>query len=214
MWEEYGGKMEKEKWLEVAKKLQSIAQAGLEYSKDKYDIERFQEIREISIDILENHTDMERERIKDLFACETGYQTPKIDIRAAIFREDEILLVKEKLDGKWSLPGGWADIDLSIRENLVKEAMEEAGAKIIPLRILAIYDRNRNVNIPFPHSVYKIFVQCEYIESHFVENTETEEMGFFKIDVLPELSKTRNTENQIKMCFKYRDNESHEADFD
>ena len=214
MWEEYGGKMEKEKWLEVAKKLQSIAQAGLEYSKDKYDIERFQEIREISIDILENHTDMERERIKDLFACETGYQTPKIDIRAAIFREDEILLVKEKLDGKWSLPGGWADIDLSIRENLIKEAMEEAGAKIIPLRILAIYDRNRNVNIPFPHSVYKIFVQCKYLESKFVENIETEETGFFSVDQLPELSETRNTASQIKMCFRYKDRPFHEPYFD
>ena len=206
--------MEQKKWLEIAKKLQSISQAGLEYSKDKYDIERFQEIREISMDIMENHTDMEREIIRNLFAGETGYQTPKIDVRAAIFNEGKILLVREKLDGKWSLPGGWADIDLSIKENLMKEAKEEAGAKIIPLRILAIYDRNRNVNIPFPHSVYKIFVQCEYVESFFRENTETEEMGFFEMDSLPELSQTRNTEKQIKMCFKCRENEIHEAYFD
>ena len=116
--------MEQKKWLEIAKKLQSISQAGLEYSKDKYDIERFQEIREISMDIMENHTDMEREIIRNLFAGETGYQTPKIDVRAAIFNEGKILLVREKLDGKWSLPGGWADIDLSIKENLMKEAME------------------------------------------------------------------------------------------
>ena len=206
--------MEEKKWLEIAKKLQSIAQAGLEYSKDKYDLERFEEIRKISIDIMEGYTDMEREKIRNLFAGETGYQTPKIDIRAAIFHENKILMVREKLDNRWSLPGGWADIDLSLKENLIKEAMEEAGAKIIPERILAVYDRNRNTNILFPHSVYKIFVQCKYLESKFVENIETEETGFFSVDQLPELSETRNTASQIKMCFRYKDRPFHEPYFD
>ena len=206
--------MEERKWLDIAKKLQSIAQAGLEYSKDKYDLERFEEIRKISIDIMEGYTDMEREKIRNLFAGETGYQTPKIDIRAAIFHENKILMVREKLDNRWSLPGGWADIDLSLKENLVKEAMEEAGAKIIPERILAVYDRNRNTNILFPHSVYKIFVQCKYLESKFVENIETEETGFFSVDQLPELSETRNTASQIKMCFRYKDRPFHEPYFD
>src|SRR5690554_3951423 len=117
------------KWLQYAKRLQAIAQAGLEYSKDKYDIERFQEIRNISIDIMENYTDLETEKIRDFFASEKGYQTPKIDARAAIFKNDEILLVKEKIDGLWSMPGGWADIGLSLRENIIKESLEEAGAK-------------------------------------------------------------------------------------
>ena len=206
--------MEERKWLDIAKKLQSIAQAGLEYSKDKYDLERFEEIRKVSIDIMECYTDIEREKIKNLFAGETGYQTPKIDIRAAVFHENKILMVKEKLDNRWSLPGGWADIDLSLKENLVKEAMEEAGAKIIPERILAVYDRNRNTNILFPHSVYKIFVQCKYLESKFVENIETEETGFFSVDQLPELSETRNTASQIKMCFRYKDRPLHEPYFD
>ena len=206
--------MEERKWLDIAKKLQAIAQAGLEYSKDKYDLERFEEIRKISIDIMEGYTDMEREKIRNLFAGETGYQTPKIDIRAAIFHENKILMVREKLDNRWSLPGGWADIDLSLKENLVKEAMEEAGAKIIPERILAVYDRNRNTNILFPHSVYKILVQCKYLESRFMENIETEETGFFSADRLPELSETRNTESQIKMCFRYKDRPFHEPYFD
>lgn len=206
--------MEERKWLDIAKKLQSIAQAGLEYSKDKYDLERFEEIRKVSIDIMECYTDIEREKIKNLFAGETGYQTPKIDIRAAVFHENKILMVKEKLDNRWSLPGGWADIDLSLKENLIKEAMEEAGAKIIPERILAVYDRNRNTNILFPHSVYKIFVQCKYLENKFVENIETEETGFFSVDQLPELSETRNTASQIKMCFRYKDRPFHEPYFD
>ena len=117
------------KWLEYAKKLQAISQAGIEYSKDKYDIERFEAIRNISIDIMSHYTDIDHTKMKELFATETGYQTPKIDIRAAAFKDNYILLVKEKLDGKWSLPGGWADIDYSLKENIIRECMEEAGAR-------------------------------------------------------------------------------------
>ncbi|MBZ2174460.1 NUDIX hydrolase N-terminal domain-containing protein [Schnuerera sp. xch1] len=101
-------------WLIYAKKLQAIAQAGLTYSKDKYDIERFEEIRNISVDILNNYTNIEHGKIKELFANENGYPTPKVDVRAAIFKDKKILLVKEKIDGFWSLPGGWADVDLSL----------------------------------------------------------------------------------------------------
>ena len=118
------------KWLNWAKKLQAIAQTGLEYSKDKFDIERFEQIRALSIEIMNEYTDIDHSKIRTLFANESGYQTPKIDIRAAVFKEDKILMVREQLDDKWSLPGGWADIDLSIYENVVKESMEEAGAKV------------------------------------------------------------------------------------
>ena len=104
------------KWLTWAKQLQSIAQAGLTYSKDKYDIERFQQIRELSVEILNEYTEICNEKIKDLFCNEVGYQTPKIDIRGAVFKDDKILLVKESIDGLWSIPGGWAEPGLSIKE--------------------------------------------------------------------------------------------------
>jgi 8-oxo-dGTP pyrophosphatase MutT (NUDIX family) len=112
-------------WLAWAKQLQAIAQAGLTYSKDVYDIERFEAIRNLSIEILAKYTEMDSSIMKELFANETGYATPKVDIRAAVFKNNRILLVKEKSDGKWSLPGGWGDVGLSPSEVAVKEVKEE-----------------------------------------------------------------------------------------
>ncbi len=205
---------EEPSWLNYAKKLQAIAQAGLAYSKDEYDIERFKQIREISVDILNNYTDMEQERIEDLFKEETGYPTPKIDVRAAIFKNNKILLVKEKIDGLWSLPGGWADSDSSLKENLIKEAKEEAGVNIIPKKIIAILDRKRHNPFPMPFGVYKIFVECSYINMDFKANIETSNADFFPENNLPPLSTSRNTQEQIKMCFTVKASETNETIFD
>ena len=140
-----------EKWLTWAKRLQSIAQAGITYSKDKYDIERFQEIRDISSEILSNYTDLSNEKVKDLFCNETGYQTPKVDVRCAIFINDKILLVKENLDNKWSLPGGWAEVNLSIKENAIKESFEEAGINVKPKKLIALLDKSKHSNTLTPY---------------------------------------------------------------
>lgn len=196
-----------EKWLNWATKLQSIAQAGLEYSKDKYDIERFNEIRNIAADIVSQHTDLEINKVKDLFCNEVGYQTPKVDVRAAIFKEDKILLVKESLDGSWSLPGGWADVGLSVKENVIKESFEEAGVNVEPERIIAIQDRNKNNEPISAYSIYKIFVLCKLTSGEFKENIETEESGFFSLENLPNLSEGRNNKKQIELCFKAKDEE-------
>ncbi len=202
------------KWLEYAKKLQAIAQSGIEYSKDKYDIERFEAIRNISIDIMSNYTDIDHTKVKELFASETGYQTPKIDIRAAAFKDNLILLVKEKLDEKWSLPGGWADIDYSLKENVIRECMEEAGARVEPKRLIAILDRKKNYVIPAPYSIYKIFIECDCLNCCFEKNIETSRANFFSMDNLPPLSPTRITEEQIEMCFKARKEKCYQAIFD
>ncbi len=201
------------RWLKYAKKLQSIAQAGLEYSSDKYDRERFQQIREISVDILDHYTEIDSEKIKKLFTCEKGYQTPKIDVRAAVIKNNKILLVKEKIDGLWSLPGGWADSDLSLSENLIKEAVEEAGAEIVPKRIIAVLDRNDQKTPPCPYSIYKIFVECSLKKIDFKENMETSAADFFSKENLPELSEKRNTFKEIEMCFKTAQKDTHEAIF-
>lgn len=196
------------KWLSWAKQLQSIAQAGLTYSKDQYDLERFQQIRNLSVEILNEYTEISHEKIKDLFCNEVGYQTPKVDIRGVIFQEDKILLVKESIDGCWSIPGGWAEFNLSIKENVVKEVMEEAGLNIVPKKLIAILDRNKH-NVPvIPYGIYKIFVLCEVVDGSFQENIETEESGYFTLTDLPPLSVDRNTRKQIEMCFdaKTRDN--------
>ena len=201
-------------WLALAKKLQSIAQAGIEYSKDKYDIERYEEIRNISINIMEKFTKIVHKKICDLFANESGYQTPKVDVRAAIFRNNKILLIRENMDGKWALPGGWADVDLSLKENLIKEALEEAGATITPHKIIAILDRKKHNKPPSPYGIYKIFVHCELVDINFQTNLETSEATFFSLNELPSLSEGRNTKQQITMCFDATTNNYHTTIFD
>lgn len=122
-------------WLEVAKRIQAISQSGLAYCKDPFDIERFQELREISARMISDYTDTNMKKVKELFLNETGYQTPKIDVRAVVLKNNTILLVKEKSDGKWSLPGGWAEPGLSLGENIVKEVKEESGYHVEAERI-------------------------------------------------------------------------------
>ena len=201
------------KWLKWAKQLQAIAQAGLEYSKDNFDIERFQQIRELSIEIMSSYTDMNHTKIKTLFANETGYQTPKVDIRAAVFNKDKILLVKE-LNNKWSLPGGWADTGYSLSENIKKECYEEAGALVNPKRVIAVLDRSKHYTDACPYTIYKVFVECDYMGGEYLNNIETSEAVFFDKDSLPELSVARNTKAQVEMCFKARDSKIFETIFD
>lgn len=182
-----------EKWLSWAKKIQSIAQAGLEYSKDKYDIERFQQLRQLSKEIMSQYTDIEEEKIQDSFCNEKGYQTPKVDVRAVVFKDNKILMAKEVIDGCWSLPGGWAEVDLSVKENAIKETKEETGMDVEPKRIIAVLDRNKNNPGLCPYGIYKIFVLCDLKGGNFVKNIETAEMGFFPLSNLPNLSSGRNT---------------------
>ncbi|MBD7912972.1 MULTISPECIES: NUDIX hydrolase [Clostridium] len=197
-----------EKWLTWAKKLQSIAQAGLEYSKDKYDLERFEQIRDISVEIMHEYTDIDNSKLYDLFCNEVGYQTPKVDVRGIIIKDEKILLVKESFDGKWAPPGGWAEIGLSIKENTIKEAKEEAGVNVIPKRIIAIYDRNTHNYPTCAYDIYKVFVICDLIDGKFTENIETEASEFFSLDDLPDLSTGKITREQIEFCFKANENEN------
>ncbi|HBG9017516.1 TPA: NUDIX hydrolase [Clostridioides difficile] len=190
-----------EKWLEWAIELQSIAQAGITYGKDIYDRERYERIREISAEIIAYKTDISTEKVRNLFCNESGYQTPKLDTRAAIFENGKILLVKENT-GKWSLPGGWVEVNLSVKENTIKEVKEEAGLDITADRIIAIQDRAKH-NLPiYAYGVCKIFVLCTVIGGEFKENIETTEFFYFSENELPELATEKNTEEQIKMCFK------------
>jgi ADP-ribose pyrophosphatase YjhB (NUDIX family) len=202
------------KWLQWASKLQSIAQAGLTYSTDSYDLDRFEQIRGVAVDILHQYTSVGQDKIKDLFASETGYQTPKVDIRASVFKDKRILMVKEKSDGDWALPGGWADVNTSVGESAVRECKEEAGAEVRPFRIIAIHHANKHNDPLFLHTIYKIFVECELIGIEFNENTETHEARFFDVDNLPNLSFSRNTSEQISMCFEARRHKLFETIFD
>ena len=202
-----------EKWLEWAIELQSLAQAGLTYGKDVYDRERYERIRDISAEILSYKTDISVEKVKNLFCNEVGYQTPKLDTRAAVFEHEKILLVKEN-NGKWSLPGGWVDVNLSVKENTVKEVKEESGLDVTADRIIAIQDRDRH-NLPaYAYGVCKIFVLCSVIGGEFEKNIETTEFRYFNKAELPELATEKNTKEQIEMCFNAYYNKNWIVEFD
>ena len=191
---------DREQWLNWTVELQALAQAGLYYGHDKYDFERYERIREIAAEMLACQTDLPMEKIKDLFCNETGYQTPKLDTRAAIFRGEKILLVQEN-DLRWSLPGGWVDVDISVGENAVKEVREEAGLEVTADLVIAIQDRNRHNRPLSAYGICKIFVLCSVLGGSFQPNLETVDSGYFSLDSLPELSTEKVTEEQIKMCF-------------
>ena len=189
-------------WKQWAQELQFLAQCSLAYSKDKFDRERSERIREIACEMLSFKYDLPMDKIKMDFAGEIGYQTPKVETRAAVIKDNKILLVKEQFDGKWALPGGYQDVNMSIRENVIKESSEEAGAVVNTIKVVAVLDYNRHHHVNFPYGMVKIFVLCEYITHTFNENTETLGAEFFSLDELPELSITRTTKKQLDMCFE------------
>ncbi len=202
-------------WKKWAQELQFLSQCSLAYSKDKFDRERSERIREIACEMLSYKYDIPIEKVKLDFAGELGYQTPKVETRAAVIKDNKILLVKEQFDGKWALPGGYQDVNMSIKENAIKEASEEAGAVVNPVKIIAVLDYNRHHHVNFPFGMVKVFVLCEYVSHSFVENTETLGAEFYSLDELPELSTTRTTKKQLEMCFDcYNNIENWETIFD
>ncbi|MDN4074449.1 NUDIX hydrolase [Fictibacillus terranigra] len=202
------------KWLEWSKQLQSIAQAGLTYSKDVYDLERFESIRKISVEILSSFTDLDESAISDLFANETGYATPKVDIRAVVFRNKKLLMVKEKTDGGWSLPGGWGDIGLSPSEVAVNEVKEESGFDVRAIKLLGVLDKKCHPHPPSPYHTYKIFIKCEIVGGQALTGIETTAVDFFSQEELPALSIDRNTRSQIEMAFRQLHHPHEPAYFD
>ncbi|CCI81856.1 NUDIX hydrolase N-terminal domain-containing protein [Lactobacillus hominis] len=181
--------------------LQSLAQAGLHYGHDVFDRERYEEIRKIAGEMMEAKTGLPKEQIKTLFLGDEGYQTPKIDTRAAIFKDNKILLVREKKTQEWSLPGGWNDYDQTTAKNCVKEAREEAGRIVEPIKIIAVQDRNHHNKPVIATNITKIFYLCKEISGKFTPNDETDACDYFNLDNLPKLSLGRNTKEQIVMCF-------------
>jgi len=167
------------RWLDWAVELQSLAQAGLTYGKDDFDRERYQRIRTIAADIISQHSGLTAARVADLFCNESGYQTPKLDTRAAIIEDDKILLVQER-DCRWALPGGWVDVNCSVRENITKEVKEEAGLDVVAERILALHDWHQHNGSTSAWHICKIFIQCRVLGGAFQPNNETLASGWVR----------------------------------
>ena len=203
-----------EKWLAWAMEIQSLAQAGLAYTDNVYDIERYERLREISAEIISEKSELPPEKVKDLFCNETGYQTPKLDTRAAVFKDGKILLVHEN-NGTWSLPGGWCDVLESVKSNTIKEVKEETGLDVRAVRIIAIQDRNRHNQPVYAYGVCKVFVLCELIGGKFEKNIETTEIQYFSYNNLPvNLAEEKTNKEQIAMCFKAYNEENWQTQFD
>lgn len=202
----------KDQIIEWAKELQSLAQAGLYYGHDPYDRERYQRIREIASEMMLMRADVPAGKIRDLFCGDAGYQTPKVDTRAAVFQDGKILLVCEK--GRWSVPGGWCDFNLSPAENTIKETKEEAGLDVTVSRVIAVQDRDKHNLPPYAYGVVKIFYLCELHGGSFSDNIETSQSGWFSMDELPALAEEKCSEEQIRMCFEAYQSEGWMTQFD
>jgi len=204
----------KPKWLEWAQQLQAIAQNGLTYSENVFDIERFEHIKLLSSEIIANYTQVEQKYILDLFAQEIGYMTPKVDVRGAVFQDNKILLVQERSDGLWALPGGWCDTGETPSESIVKEVSEESGYQTKAVKLLAVYDRDRQGHPSYIFSVYRLFFACEILGGSPTPSIETEAVDFFPEDKIPELSLGRVTPKQITRMFQHHYNPDLPTDFD
>lgn len=189
------------KWLEFAKKVHAIAETGLTFCKSEYDIERYEQLKEISFEMLGHISESKPEIVRSLFDHQKGYQTPKVDVRGVVIRDGKMLMVREKVDGCWSLPGGWADVGLTPYENAVKEVWEESGLKVKPIRLLGVMDKKCHSHPPFPWYCYKIFVLCEIIGGELKAGMETLDAGFFSQNELPPLSEERITAGQIDIIY-------------
>lgn len=202
-----------EQWLKLVIEIQALAQTGLAYTQNVYDRERFERLREISAQMLSMKTGFSLEKVTGLFCNENGYQTPKLDTRAAIFKEGKILLVHEN-NGTWSLPGGWCDVLESVKSNTIKEVREEAGLDVVTKRLIAVQDRSKHNKPEYAYAVCKIFVLCDSMGGEFKPNSETTEIGYFTMDNLPDLAEEKTNREQIAICFEAMKDENWKVQFD
>jgi len=193
----------------------ALAQTGLAYAEDPYDIERYERLRAIAADLLGARADAPAEKVLDWLSLDAGYATPKLDVRAVILRGETLLLVQERSDGDWALPGGWCDIDLSPGASVEKEVIEETGLEVRAVRLLALFDKRKH-DYPFqiPHA-YKGFFLCAERGGELLNGTaETQAARFFPIDSLPPLSLNRNTASQLHRVVALARDEAQPAAFD
>ena len=178
-------------WLKWAREIQAISQTGLTFANNEFDIERNNRLAELAAEIIENHSDFDKENLLHDFVEQPGYATPKIDVRGAIIQNGKILLVKETMDGKWCLPGGWVDVGESPAESVAREVVEESGFVVTPIKAIAVCDANKTGRPLSLFHAFKIIFQCELVSGEATPSFETEAVDFFDFDDLPELSQNR-----------------------
>lgn len=203
-------------WLEWGRRLQAIAQNGLTYTENPYDIDRYRQIQQITAEMMAAYTDSDPDKVLNFFRHEQGYATPKVDARGAVFQDGKILLVKERSDGGWTLPGGWVDVGEPPSLAIEREVFEESGFQTRATKLLALYDRDhpRHAHPPLPVQIYKLFFRCEIIGGSATLSIETAAVDFFAPDEIPELSLSRVVPSQIARMFQHEAQPDLPTDFD
>lgn len=201
-------------WLKWAQQLQALSQNGLAYCQNPFDIERFQAIRDIAAEITSSHSETDYDTVKNLFDAEAGYATPKIDVRGVTFRDNKVLLVKEIIDGGWTFPGGWVDVNESPSEAVEREVWEESGYEVRAVKLLALYDRNKHGHPAYFFHVYKLFFLCDLIGGEGKTSQETGGAQFYSKENLPPLSTARTTREEIFRFFEHLSHPEWPTDFD
>jgi len=213
-------------WLDFAQRIQAIAQTGLYYKPHIFDQERYEKLLDIAAEMFTAYSDADPEHINGLFSKQSGHATPKVDVRGVVFRDDKLLLVREMVldDGRWTLPGGWADINEAPSVATVREVYEETGYHTRASKVLAVYDRRLHGHPPHVFHIYKVFFRCDLltdeqsqaqIDNQSAAYSETSEATFFAEDDIPaDLSLGRVTPSQIKRLFEHLRNPDLPTDFD
>jgi ADP-ribose pyrophosphatase YjhB (NUDIX family) len=200
-------------WLSLARELYTISQAGLAYSKNDFDLERYQRLQEISAEIIAGQSKLEKEVVLESFAIQNGYPTPKVDVRGAVVRDGKILLVQEVTDGCWSLPGGWADLGESPLEMVEREVLEESGMRVKARKVVAVYDANNFAPLEFWHA-YKVIFLCEILGGEPTPSHETPDVRFFDPANLPPFSQNRTNQRIIDEIFAHLADPNRPTSFD
>lgn len=204
-------------WLVWAREIQGIAQSGLTFAKDPYDQDRYEQLRALAARMMASRSEALQTRIEALFEAQTGYATPKVDVRSAVFRDGRILMVREVADhDRWTLPGGWADVNLSAAENAAKETVEESGFVVRITKLAAAWDHGRQGHLPpNPFSTLKLFFLGEIEGGAARTSSETSEIAFFGHDEIPtDLSTGRVLRGQVDRMFEHRTNPGLPTDFE
>jgi ADP-ribose pyrophosphatase YjhB (NUDIX family) len=201
------------KWMEWAREIFSLSQSGITYSGNQYDIDRYRRLQEITAEMIASQSEMPKESVLESFSMQAGYITPKIDVRGAVIRDNKILLIQERADDKWAMPGGWADLGNSPASVAEREVFEESGFNVQAEKVVAVIDANRIQPLEFYHA-YKIIFLCKLLDGEPRISHETLAVDFFDLNNLPPLSVYRTNENMLREVFAHVQKPSRATAFD
>ncbi len=208
------GRDRRPEWLRWVQRLQAIAQTGLTYAQDPYDRERYEELRGIAVEMASSGLSHPADEVRVAFGSSLGYPTPKVDVRAVVFRDGELLLVRERKSGGWTLPGGWADAGDTPARAAERETLEESGYRVEAEKVLALLDKSRHEHPPSIDYTYKILIGCRLLGGEPATSHEIEAVGFFTRDGLPPLDLDRTTPGQVDLAWVHLADPSRPTDFD